>query len=76
MFQTQMITTVVDWERRQQIEDERRQNLRGDLDIDYVFAQTRKEERPSFFARLFGQRKVEPQPKPVLAGPNHSQQCC
>jgi hypothetical protein len=72
MFQTQMITTVVDWERRLQIDEERRKNLRGEPYTDmFTNPQPRQAEGPSFFARLFGRSKER---KPVYTGRNPD--CC
>jgi hypothetical protein len=55
MFQTQLIQQVVEWERRLEIEDERRENHRGEPYANYL-AQVCpiRNERKSMLARILG----------------------
>ena len=54
MFQTQLITSVLDWERRLEIEDEKRKNYRPEPYREFPTApQPCRKERKSIFAWIF-----------------------
>ncbi len=75
MFQTQLIQQVVEWERRLEIEDERRENHRGEPYANYL-AEVRpmRNERKSMLARILnlgrGRRTVQAE------NPCYSQEPC
>ncbi len=73
MSDIRLIYQVVEWERRLQIEDETRRNLRGEPYTDGFTAASRpaSRERPSIFARIFGFGRGR---RP--ARPNMSEECC
>ncbi len=54
MYQNQMINTVLDWERRLEIEDERRKNHRYEPYTNNLAPiQPYRKEHESIFARIF-----------------------
>lgn len=58
MGEIQLINIVNEWERRREIEDERRENRRTEPYVNYLAApQSWRKERRSIFARLFQPRK-------------------
>ena len=78
MFQTQLISQVVDWERRLEIEEERRKNMRQEPYVNYLAAAQATpqaeaaavavavavaKERRSIFARIFGRSKEQKRPE-------------
>ena len=72
MFQSPLITAVLDWERRLEIEDERRKNHRYEPYMNFLAPLPPfRRERKSIFARIF---KPAKDPQPVYHFP--SQDCC
>ncbi len=64
MFQTQLISQVVEWERRLEIEDERRKNHRGEPYVNYLAPVPCRKERRSIFAwvaELFHHEERQPE---------------
>ncbi len=54
MFQVPMINQIVEWERRLEIEEETRKNLRGEPYTDFTTnPQSNRKEHRSIFARIF-----------------------
>lgn len=74
MSDLRLIYQVVEWERRLQIEDETRRNLRGEPYTDEFSApRPAPLARPSIFARIFGRSRVrDRQP----AQPSLNEECC
>lgn len=65
MFQTQLIQQVVEWERRLEIEDERRGNHRDEPYVNYLAqVQPMRTERKSILARILslgrGRKAAQP----------------
>ncbi len=58
MFQTQLIFKVVEWERRLEIEEERRKSHQYEPYMNFLAApQPIRKERKSIFARIFRRSK-------------------
>ncbi len=71
MGQIQLINSVFEWERRLEIEDERRQNHRSEPYVNYLAPpQSCRTERKPFFARFFQQGKESQPPADFIAALN------
>lgn len=59
MFQTQLINTVLEWERRLEIENEKRKNHRFEPYVNFLAkVHPCRKERKSSFARIFRRSRV------------------
>jgi hypothetical protein len=73
MFQTPLINAVLDWERRLEIEDEKRKSQRYEPYVNYLAKpQGTRKERKSIFAWIFRIGREDRQP----ADPRYAQQHC
>ncbi len=75
MSDIRLIYQVVEWERKLQIEEETRRNLRGEPYTDGFTAASRPapRERQSIFSRIFGRSRNRSR-QPVQ--PNMTEECC
>lgn len=73
MSDIRLIYQVVEWERRLQIEEETRRNLRGEPYTDgfTTASQPASRERQSIFSRIFGLNRGRQPARPSL-----KEECC